>query len=350
MLNAKNIRVCSKIENNTPYLNNFNPFVAGLDEYFIPDSYQIISIPEENYFIKIDLIIRAVMDDFYVLYYKRKYDKKLGNPVNLFNYILKKFDESKKDISHDNISEFVDAAEFRLYMHRNHDFFQKLSEFSSDPKYIEEVKLLKKGIDNYSNISSYIRYEGERILNYLDKSKIKQFAKLFTRTMYRAYKSYTIGRYKIENKWVLIDDEIIYSLFVFKLIDMLLENVFNDVKNGSEDILMAILVLNTHIKNPGKYREIDLKDLEKQAITKFAKKGVKKRDEKYRPFREHFYQKQKEAFLKNNRLTANSFATDFYKNPSMDIPYVPQNALHKLIKLAEENNRKFKKTLTGKRG
>jgi hypothetical protein len=61
-------------------------------------------------------------------------------------------------------------------------------------------------------------------------------------------------------------------------------------------------------------------------------------------FREHFKKKQKDAFDKNPKLTANAFAWAFYNNPTMDIPYSPQNKINRLIKLAQANNREFKKS------
>ncbi len=61
-------------------------------------------------------------------------------------------------------------------------------------------------------------------------------------------------------------------------------------------------------------------------------------------FRKHFKEKQREEFQRNPNLKANAFAWSFYNNPSMKIPYVPQNQINRLIKLAQENNREFKKS------
>ena len=87
-----------------------------------------------------------------------------------------------------------------------------------------------------------------------------------------------------------------------------------------------------------------------------AKKRGKARDNKYAPFREYFKQIQKERFdeaLKNGgKLTANGFAHWFLENreSDMEIPYEEGNKLHKLIRLAEANNREFKTPIESKNG
>jgi len=87
-----------------------------------------------------------------------------------------------------------------------------------------------------------------------------------------------------------------------------------------------------------------------------AKKRGEARDNKYAPFRKYFKQIQKEKFdeaLKNgDKLTANGFARWFLKNRANDmkIPYEESNKLHKLIRLAEANNREFKTPIECKDG
>ena len=87
-----------------------------------------------------------------------------------------------------------------------------------------------------------------------------------------------------------------------------------------------------------------------------AKKRGKARDNKYAPFREYFKQVQREKFdeaLKaGNKLTANGFAHWFLRNRENDmkIPYEEGNKLHKLIRLAEANNREFKTPIECKGG
>lgn len=87
-----------------------------------------------------------------------------------------------------------------------------------------------------------------------------------------------------------------------------------------------------------------------------AKKRGKARDNKYAPFREYFRKVQKERFdeaLKNGgKLTANGFAHWFLENreSDMEIPYEEGNKLHKLIRLAEANNREFKTPIESKNG
>lgn len=87
-----------------------------------------------------------------------------------------------------------------------------------------------------------------------------------------------------------------------------------------------------------------------------AQKRGKARDNKYAPFREYFRKVQKERFdeaLKNGgKLTANGFAHWFLENreSDMEIPYEEGNKLHKLIRLAEANNREFKTPIESKNG
>ena len=81
-----------------------------------------------------------------------------------------------------------------------------------------------------------------------------------------------------------------------------------------------------------------------------AQKRGKARDNKYAPFREYFKKVQKERFdeaLKNGgKLTANGFTHWFLENnENIVIPYKKSNQHHKLIELAQENNREFKKYL-----
>lgn len=76
-----------------------------------------------------------------------------------------------------------------------------------------------------------------------------------------------------------------------------------------------------------------------EIISNQARRSAQQRNKE---FREHFKQKQKEEFIKNPNLTANSFACQFYSNPTMTIPYSKQNQLNSLIRLAQANNREFK--------
>lgn len=89
---------------------------------------------------------------------------------------------------------------------------------------------------------------------------------------------------------------------------------------------------------------IILCDRKKEAI----KRG-QARDKKYAPFREYFKNLQQKHFLEyaktDKKMTANSFVSWFLENipDGIIIPYKESNQYHKLIKLAEENNRKFRK-------
>ena len=81
---------------------------------------------------------------------------------------------------------------------------------------------------------------------------------------------------------------------------------------------------------------------------KEAIKRGQARDKKYAPFRAYFKELQQKHFLehikKGKKLTANSFVGWFLENRPNEImiPYKESNQHHKLIKLAEENNREFR--------
>ena len=81
-----------------------------------------------------------------------------------------------------------------------------------------------------------------------------------------------------------------------------------------------------------------------------AKKRGKARDNKYAPFREYFKKIQKERFMEYKQegrvLKASEFLRWFLENnENIVIPYKKSNQHHKLIGLAQENNREFKKYL-----
>ena len=84
-------------------------------------------------------------------------------------------------------------------------------------------------------------------------------------------------------------------------------------------------------------------DVEKRVSEEISKRMSESASQRNKEFRDHYKQKQKEAFDKNPNLTANSFALSFCENPTMEIPYVKTNQLNQLIKLAQENNKEFKK-------
>lgn len=80
-----------------------------------------------------------------------------------------------------------------------------------------------------------------------------------------------------------------------------------------------------------------------------AKKRGQARDNKYAPFREYFknlqYKKFTEAKNKGYILKASVFLQWFWMNEAerVIIPYKKGNQYHKLLELAQENNREFKK-------
>ena len=82
-----------------------------------------------------------------------------------------------------------------------------------------------------------------------------------------------------------------------------------------------------------------------------AKKRGKARDNKYAPFREYFKNLQQQKFIEFKNaglvLKASEFLYWFLENKTEEIviPYKKSNQYHKLIGLAQENNREFKKYL-----
>lgn len=81
-----------------------------------------------------------------------------------------------------------------------------------------------------------------------------------------------------------------------------------------------------------------------------AKKRGKARDNKYAPFREYFKNLQQQRFneyyKQGQKMSANSFVTWFlaYNQTDIEIPYRQSNLKNKLIQLAQQNNREFKKS------
>ena len=130
--------------------------------------------------------------------------------------------------------------------------------------------------------------------------------------------------------------------------------------NGKDELISAMYVLSflPSCQEASQIVEITTANIQKKeyqtmekTIKKYMaarKKGAANRANKYTPFKNHFKEKQKEAFIKNPNLTANAFAHAFFNNPTMEIPYKKQNQLRQLIRLAEENNRYFKTSLLAK--
>lgn len=112
----------------------------------------------------------------------------------------------------------------------------------------------------------------------------------------------------------------------------LIQEVLEDVKSESEELRATI---------------VDAFIMEYKRTQ--AKKCGKIRDNKYAPFREYFKDLQKKIFIKAKEngkcLSANAFVYWFLENKPEDviIPYKISNQQHKLLRLAQENNREFRK-------
>lgn len=82
-----------------------------------------------------------------------------------------------------------------------------------------------------------------------------------------------------------------------------------------------------------------------------ARKRAVSKNKRYEPFKKAFKQIQEKQFRKYQRagkvLSANAFVKWFQQNEasSMTIPYLESNRTNQLIKLAQANNREFKKLL-----
>ena len=82
-----------------------------------------------------------------------------------------------------------------------------------------------------------------------------------------------------------------------------------------------------------------------------AKKRGKARDNKYAPFRKYFKNLQQQKFIEFKNaglvLKASEFLYWFLENKTEEIviPYKKSNQYYKLIGLAQDNNREFKKYL-----
>lgn len=97
----------------------------------------------------------------------------------------------------------------------------------------------------------------------------------------------------------------------------------------------------------GKMRENSIDVLCQMERKEAAIKRGKARDKRYAPFREYYkaIQKQKyiEQHLSGKPFLPNNFALWFLENnpDNVAIPYKLTNRLHKLIQLAQENNREL---------
>ena len=97
----------------------------------------------------------------------------------------------------------------------------------------------------------------------------------------------------------------------------------------------------------GEMRENSVDVLCRMERKEEAIKRGKARDKKYAPFREYYkaIQKQKyiEQHLSGKPFSPNNFALWFLENnpDNVAIPYKLTNRLHKLIQLAQENNREL---------
>ncbi len=134
----------------------------------------------------------------------------------------------------------------------------------------------------------------------------------------------------------------------------ILQNHKTEINFSQLQAQMMNLINIILYKNQEQWREIrknSIVSLCKCERKNCARKARKLRDEKYAPFREYFKKIQYEKFMQYHQagkiLSANFFAMWYltHKSKDMPIPYVKQNIANKLVQLAQNNNREFKKLL-----
>lgn len=111
----------------------------------------------------------------------------------------------------------------------------------------------------------------------------------------------------------------------------------------------SVIILHHARKDWEELRRYSIKSLYLSDKKNEAVKRAQARDAKYAPFRQQFKKIQLDKFLEfhksGKKLKANYFVSWFLRNSNLrfQIPYVKSNYLNKLIQLAQQNNREFKK-------
>lgn len=152
-----------------------------------------------------------------------------------------------------------------------------------------------------------------------------------------------------------IDEDLVkdYSLlisgFELRLLNKILNNKISTANLMLEQILRWLsIILYTQRKHWENIRQNSIAALRRHERKKEAYLRGKSRDKRYAPFRAAFKNIQKQKFEEysqsGKKLTANSFVLWFLKNIPSDIqiPYQESNKIHKLTRLAQENNREFR--------
>ncbi len=320
------------------YLKCFNPFISTDKEYDIPAD-SLFSDKKYNKFFeitgnlpdnivdkywRINSLIQFFLNEFYYIYdSKPYYNRKFSSAETLFNFILQTvytelssktenlplsayFDYEREYIDYFYIKDFIDAAKEKLLEKRRCEQLKKVHKLRPDPKSaeLEDINNFAKEVFNLSLIKN--KYKGG---------------------------IYYDGQFSF-----IIEDNLVYCCFAFILIDILLEDKYDNT-DAFFDLIDIQQKLTLGIDNTFIRKEVESRISEQRSEAASCKN---------KEFREHFKQKQKEEFDKNPNLTANAFANSFFNAPSMEIPYAPQNKLNRLIKLAQENNREFKKSKLAK--
>lgn len=138
----------------------------------------------------------------------------------------------------------------------------------------------------------------------------------------------------------------------------LLDNIFriHHLPNNSSDlekqiIKWAEIVLSEERKEWAESQAVLIDIWQDWDKKEEARKRAVAKNKRYEPFKEAFKQLQKQQFEKYQKagkfLSANAFVRWFLQNKAnmMKIPYVESNQTNQLIKLAQINNREFKKLL-----
>lgn len=145
------------------------------------------------------------------------------------------------------------------------------------------------------------------------------------------------------------DSSLLISGFKLRLLNKILNNKISTANLMLEQILRWLsIILYTQRKHWENIRQNSIAALRRHERKEEAYLRGKSRDKHYAPFRTAFKNIQKQKFEEysqsGKKLTANSFVLWFLKNIPSDIqiPYQESNKIHKLTRLAQENNREFR--------
>lgn len=243
------------------YLKFFSPFAPILAERAMPFE-SIYSSQKYNHFFNIkDIvpnnminyyritdIIQKLVNEFYFAYEKRNYTKNYGCAENLFNFIIScvynnlkpktkniplhnYFDYERQYIDYWYISDLVFHAKNNFLLKRN------------NPEFLKYQKWL----------SSANSKTPEQLAEYLD-------------VLYKTHKKHNFGIYSNQERFGLIEDNLVYCCLGFVLVDKFLENEYDNV-----NILFDLFNINETLTDG-----IDKNLLQKEVESRISEQNSKK--------------------------------------------------------------------------